>query len=282
MGEYFRPKNIESLLVALPQREWTFLAGGTDYFPSIVGRTDRSDLMDVTALSELSGVTEDTNNWRIGAISTWSQILKSDLPPLFDGLKAAAREIGGVQIQNSATIGGNICNASPAADGVVALLALDAKVEILSDAEKRLLPLNEFVLGNRKIALKTGEIVSAIIVPKPLHQNAIGSFYKLGARRYLVISMVMVSGVLILDADKKISGARIVVGACSEVAERLIDLERALEGQELSEKLPLMAKEHHFLKLNPIDDARASKVYRLRTAKTLVTQMLADWGQGHG
>lgn len=282
MGDYFRPKNMTSLLAALPQKEWVFLAGGTDYFPSIVGKVDPSDILDITALSELRGITENSDHWRIGALNTWSQLLKSDLPPLFDGLKAAAREVGGPQIQNSGTIGGNICNASPAADGAVVLMAMNAEIEILNSTEKRVLPINEFVLGNRKTALKEGEIVSAIIIPKPLNATAKGSFYKLGARRYLVISMVMVSGVLVQDENKIISEIRIVVGACSAVAQRLVGLETKLMGRTLPADLSDVLEDSHFANLDPIDDVRASKQYRMSAAKTLVTQLLKDWGQGHG
>jgi CO/xanthine dehydrogenase FAD-binding subunit len=94
------------------------LAGGTDFYPARVGRAIDEDILDITAIGELRGIAEDADGWRIGATTTWSELIETRLPPLFDGLKLAAREVGGRQIQNAGTIAGNLCNASPAADGV--------------------------------------------------------------------------------------------------------------------------------------------------------------------
>ena len=129
MGEYLRPRRLEEALLALA-RPHTVLAGGTDFYPARVGRAIDEDILDIGAISALRGISSDATGWRLGATTTWSELLEADLPPLFDGLKQAAREVGGRQIQNAGTLAGNLCNASPAADGVPCLLALDAEIEI--------------------------------------------------------------------------------------------------------------------------------------------------------
>ena len=165
-----------------------------------------------------------------GARTTWSEVLAAPLPRGFDGLKAAAREVGSVQIQNAATIAGNLCNASPAADGVAALLALDAELVLTSRDASRTLPLSEFILGNRKTARRPDELLTSIRVPRRV-EHAVSTFLKLGARRYLVISIVMVAANLVVDRAGSIREALICVGSCSAAALRLSGLERALVGR---------------------------------------------------
>ena len=158
MGEYFRPDGLSEALAAL-RRPHTVLAGGTDFYPSRVGRAIDEDVLDITAIGALCGISAGAAGWRLGATTTWSELLAADLPPLFDGLKQAAREVGGRQIQNAGTLAGNLCNASPAADGVPPLLALDAEVELASPAGTRRLPLASFLTGNRCTALEPGELM---------------------------------------------------------------------------------------------------------------------------
>src|SRR5436190_3828987 len=151
MAVYLRPHHLEEALAALA-RPHTVLAGGTDFYPARVGRTTDEDVLDIGGIAALRGITAGGQGWRIGATTTWSELIEADLPPLFDGLKQAAREVGGRQIQNAGTLAGNICNASPAADGVPGLLALDAEVEIAAAASRRL-PLRQFITGVRCTAL---------------------------------------------------------------------------------------------------------------------------------
>ena len=112
------------------------------------------------------------------------------MPPAFAGYQAAAREIGGRQVQNRGTLVGNICTASPAGDGIPCLLTLDAEIELASLAGSRSVPIGDFVDGYRHTLRRPDEIVTAILIPKP-KEGARGRFMKLGARRYLVISIVM-------------------------------------------------------------------------------------------
>src|SRR5579883_788308 len=243
MALYLRPTELGSALAALAENRLTVLAGGTDFYPARVGRAIADDILDVTALSELRGIGEAEDHFRIGATTTWSEIIAAPLPAWFDGLKLAAREVGGVQIQNAGTVAGNLCNASPAADGIPALLALDAAVELTAKGARRVLPLTEFVLGNRRTARRPDELMTAVLVPKPRHPARAG-FAKLGARKYLVISIVMGSAVLEIDSGR-VAAARIAVGACSPAAQRLPALESALVGRVAAAGLGgIVAAEH--------------------------------------
>ena len=194
---YERPKSLDAALGILAGDDWTVLAGGTDVYPVATdafawGRPAPTRILDISAIDGLSGIQEQDDRFRIGSRVTWTELVERDLPRYFDGLKQAGREVGGVQIQNRGTLVGNICNASPAADGVPPLIAMDADVEIASATGTRTLPVSDFLQGNRRTALGESELVTAILVPK--HGAAARStFLKLGARRYLVISIAMVA-----------------------------------------------------------------------------------------
>jgi CO/xanthine dehydrogenase FAD-binding subunit len=270
---YLRPTRADEALQHLASGSFTILAGGTDHYAARVGKPLVEPILDITKIGELRGIGESPDHWRIGAAATWTDVLEADLPPQFDGLKLAAREIGGVQIQNAATLAGNLCNASPAADGVPALLALDARVELSSARGVRELAIDAFILGPRKTARRQDELLTAILIPKARYV-ARSHFLKLGARKYLVISIAMASVVLEHEAGI-VRGARIAVGSCSPVALRLPTLEEALLGQRVDARLANIAKAGHLSVLSPIDDVRASAGYRLDSALTVVKRTLA-------
>jgi CO/xanthine dehydrogenase FAD-binding subunit len=269
MSAYARPTRRQDALAARALGGFSVLAGGTDHYPARVGRAPQEDILDLTAVRELRGIAGRRDHWRIGATTTWSEVIEAKLPPLFDCLKLAAREVGGRQIQNAGTVAGNLCNASPAADGVPPLLALDAAVELASARGRRTLPLVQFITGPRKTALAADEIVAAVLVPKPKHE-ARSHFLKLGARKYLVISIAMAAAVIERD-DGIVRAARIAVGACSPVAQRLPALEAALAGKRLD---PGLVRPEHLAPLSPIDDVRGSPGYRNASALVLVQRLL--------
>ncbi|HFC05115.1 MAG TPA: xanthine dehydrogenase family protein subunit M [Rhizobiales bacterium] len=273
--QYERPGEIEQALALLAQGNWTVLAGGTDFFPTLKDRPPQGKILDVSALSGLRSITQQDDCWRIGALATWSDLIAADLPPAFDGLKLAAREIGSVQIQNRATLAGNICNASPAADGVPPLLTLDAEVEIISEQGTRKLPLSGFVQGNRQTDLKPEEMVSAIVIPATSAKGT-SAFLKLGARKYLVISIAMVAVRLATDNNKTITDAAISIGSCSAVASRLTGLEQQLSGRKITDDLAGLVQVSHLAGLTPLNDARATATYRLEAGRELVQRAITD------
>jgi CO/xanthine dehydrogenase FAD-binding subunit len=274
MGIYLRPTDLADAVAALAERPLTVLAGGTDVYPAHVGRPFDDDILDITALAELRGVRDAGDHIRIGATTTWSDILAAELPAWFAGVKLAAREVGGVQIQNAGTIAGNLCNASPAADGIPPLLALDATVELAARRGQRFVKLADFIAGNRRTTRRGDELMTAVLVPKPRHPARAG-FAKLGARRYLVISIVMAAAVLEEDRGR-VAAARIAVGACSPVARRLPVLEAALMGQPCRRGLGLRVTDAHLAPLAPIDDVRGTAAYRRDVARTLIARLLDD------
>lgn len=234
-------------------------------------------VLDVTRLPGFRGITRQDDGWRIGAATRWTDIIRADLPPAFDGLKAAAREVGSVQIQNAGTVAGNLCNASPAADGVPPLLTLDARVEMVSKAGTRVVPLGQFLLGVRKTALRADELVSAVILPET-PQGARSAFLKLGARKYLVISIAMVAGLITLR-EGRISEARLAVGSCSPVAQRLPALESALRGCTVAQAFEAVTSDH-LTGLAPISDARASAAYRLEAVTEACRRVILAASEG--
>lgn len=273
MAEYLRPQRLEEAVGALATGGYTVLAGGTDFYPARVGRHIGEPVLDITALPDLRGIVVGETGFRIGALTTWSDVIRAPLPPMFDGLKLAAREVGGVQIQNAGTLCGNLCNASPAADGVPPLLTLNAEVELHSQTGHRRLPLEDFILGNRSTARRPDELVTALYLPKPMGR-ACSDFVKLGARKYLVISIVMVGSLLELDDDGRIAAARIAVGSCSAAACRLPSLEQALQGQTLDSALLKRVTADYLTSLSPIDDVRGTADYRLEAAAELIRRSL--------
>src|SRR5580658_1991718 len=177
---YARPSDLEDALGLLAEGGARVIAGATDIYPGAGERPLQGDYVDVSKISALRGVTFHSAGVRIGATTTWTDIVRADLPPAFDALKVAARDIGAVQIQNRGTIAGNLCNASPAADGAPPLLVLDAEVELASTRGARRLPLTDFIIGNRRTALEADEVLTAVVLPAP-SAIARSTFLKLGA-----------------------------------------------------------------------------------------------------
>jgi CO/xanthine dehydrogenase FAD-binding subunit len=271
---YLRPARLEDALEVLAAEPRLVLAGGTDVYPAFTSRPIDRPVLDITGLAGLRGIAEAGGGWRIGALTTWTDVAEAPLPALFDGLRAAARTIGGRQIQNTGTIAGNVVNASPAADGMPNLLALDATVELASARGTREVPLAAFVTGYRATDLRPDELVVALRVPRPGPGTARSSFLKLGSRRYLVISIVAVAAVVVVD-DGVIADARVAVGACSPVATRLPSLEAELAGRPVASDLGALVRGEHVAGLAPIDDVRGSAAYRSDAVVTLVRRALA-------
>jgi len=275
LHRFERPQSIAEAARLLASGSWAVLAGGTDLYPAHVGRRIDAPLLDITAIAGLRGIRGDDRGWTIGATTTWSDVVRAELPPLFDALKAAAREVGGVQIQNAGTVAGNLCNASPAADGTPVLLALGARVVLHSARGERELPLDEFVLGSRRTARGADELVVAVRIPART-PRARSAFAKLGGRRYLTISISTVAVVVDVDASGEIVEAGVAVGSCSAVAQRLAALEARLIGVAADADLAGVLVPADLAPLTPIDDLRGSAAYRRDATATLVRRALRE------
>lgn len=272
---FLQPTSLQAAIDLLTAQGGKILAGGTDFFPALGQTAITVPVIDISRLSELRTITVEGDTIRLGAGVTWSEIVAAPLPTAFDALKAAAREIGSVQIQNRGTIGGNLVNASPAADSVPPLLTLDARIELASPRGTREMPLDQFIRGNRQTQLARDEIVTAVLVPSRLG-NLATHFSKLGARRYLVISIAMIAVALKRAGDGGITDARVAIGSCSAVAMRLPALEAALIGCRSELDIAPRVTAAHLAQLTPIDDARATASYRRDAALILVRRAIQE------
>jgi CO/xanthine dehydrogenase FAD-binding subunit len=270
---YLKPKTLDEAVSLLASTGGQILAGGTDFYPALGDRCPEGRVVDITLLREIRGVSFEPDWIRIGGLTTWTEIIRTPLPRSLDALKAAAREVGSVQIQNRGTVAGNLCNASPAADGIPPLLVLDAEVELVSGLGRRRMPLVQFIMGNRKTLRRPEEILAAVLVPRRV-EHAASAFLKLGARRYLVISISMVAAAVQADESGRVTEAHVVVGSCSATAQRLTELERDLVDRPAGAGIGAFVKTEHLAPLSPIDDVRATGEYRRDASLTLVRRAL--------
>ncbi len=275
MNSTLRPATLDAALEALATPSALpvcVLAGGTDHFPLRATQTRAEYVIDISGMPGLREIGRVGASWSIPCLATWSDVMAAALPAQFDGLKQAARQVGGVQIQNAGTLIGNLCNASPAADGIPCLLALDASVELASLHGTRVVPLGDFILGPRQTCRRPDELAVRLLVPDA---GGVATFEKLGARAYLVISIAMVAAWARLEAGR-IVAARVAVGACGPRAVVLPELAGSLIGQEPGSAIidpALLAA------LTPIDDMRAPADYRRKAALELVRRAVAELGR---
>lgn len=271
MYDYASPATLTEAL-ALRRAGARVLAGGTDIYPGS-GTTLTGSMLDITRLAGLQGFAMKGGALRIGACTTWAAIAEADLPPALAALQQAALQIGGRQIQNAGTIGGNLCNASPAADGVPPLLVLGAEVELASPRGAKRMALEAFITGPRQTALARDEILIAVWVPASALQGR-STFLKLGARAYLVISIAMVAVRLVLDQNR-VAQAMLAVGSCSGVARRLPNVEAGLINAPVGAAVSMIRDGDVAAALAPIDDVRATALYRAEAAAELLRRAVA-------
>lgn len=265
--------------VALAQRfgaSGRFLAGGTDLIIQISRkRVSVQHLIDLTGLLELAGIEEETDGIRIGALTTHKAI---EGHPLFQdalvALPEAARVVGGHQVRNVGTIGGNIANASPAADVLAPLLALDAELTLVSPTEKRRLAIGDFLTGPGRTARRDDELLRDVHIRR-LPPRSATAFLKAGRRKAMEISIVCVAARVTLDGTGRCTGARLVLGAVGATALRPRAAEQALEGAMPNDDLLRDAGRIAAQACTPIDDVRASARYRRLLVEALVPRALA-------
>jgi len=250
------------------------IAGGTDLILRMRDRVlSPSLLIDLRALS-LGNIVLGVDELCIGTSVSLSQVLENtDTQSLFPALVAACREFAGPPIRNRATLGGNIVNASPAADLVPPLGAYDAKVVLRSASGERVLPLLEFFAGPGQSVIEPDEILTEIRLPLMPTLSA-AKFIKLGQRRSMAISQVNVTTRLSINEESVISEARIVLGAVAPVPMRALAAEQVISGNALSDELLRAAAQKAAEEIMPISDVRASRSYRVEMTEVLVRRAL--------
>ncbi|MDP2739249.1 MAG: FAD binding domain-containing protein [Pseudorhodobacter sp.] len=274
MTLYQRPQTLPEALALLAGSPRQVLAGGTDIYPALAGAELRGPVLDLTGVAGLRGIVAGPDGLRIGACTTWAEVAAAALPPALAAVQQAAVQIGGRQIQNAGTIGGNLCHASPAADGVPPLLVLGAEVELASPRGLRRLVLADFITGPRRTARAADEVLVAVLIPQAALAGQ-SRFLKLGARAWLVISIAMVA-VRIVAAQGRVAEAALAVGACSAVARRLPGVEAHLIGAPLADAAGLISDAAVAAALDPLDDLRGTATYRATAAAELLRRAVAD------
>ena len=275
--KFIKPKDIENLVQALDENNSNryYLAGGTDINVQIKnGQIKDAEIIYINHLTELNGLTETDDSIRIGATTTFFDILKSNLIkkhlPFFQkSLEAFASPL----LQTSATIGGNIANGSPTADVLPLLLVTKAKIELTSKSGIRQIPIDTFFTGYKKNVMHPNEIISNIIISKKA-ENGYQSFYeKVGARKTLTIAKIALAG-LKKESAGKITEIILAVGSLNEYPRRLYKIEEYVSGKKLTEINFGIVDDYLQQEITPISDLRSDKEYRYHVCVNLIRSFL--------
>jgi CO/xanthine dehydrogenase FAD-binding subunit len=274
------PRSLDEALDILHQNRngLRIIAGGSDVIVQLRdGVLKANELLSILSIKELRFVRKEDDRIRIGALATYSDIVHSQLTrdhawPLVE----AARQIGAIQLQNTATIGGNLGNASPAADSLPPLYALDAVVVTRSKTEKREIPIEHFFLTYRKTALKPDELIEQVYFNALSAQDR-GAYLKLGLREANAISIVDVATVLRSGGrNETFADARVALGAVAPNIRRARECEQALTNKPLNHEILKTAASLAANDANPIDDIRGSARYRKEMVSSLVYEALTQ------
>ncbi|MBV8900963.1 MAG: xanthine dehydrogenase molybdopterin binding subunit [Verrucomicrobia bacterium] len=279
---FYRPASLPELFGLLAEHPHArILAGATELGLRLTKYYERFPvLISVEGIPALREASEDERCWKLGAALTLTEIGEY-LAGRFGAFEEMLDQFGSRQIRNRATLGGNLCTASPIGDCAPVLLAVDAAVLLASGAGERLLPLREFFLGYRRNALRPGEVLRQVIIPKGLMQGddchrQITRFYKVARRREMAISTVAAGFTLVLGPEGRIEAARVAYGGVAPLPRRAEEVERVLAGKTFSTDLeaeirPWLAKAYQ-----PISDVRGSAGYRAALVLELFGRFLAD------
>jgi CO/xanthine dehydrogenase FAD-binding subunit len=254
---------------------WKPFAGGTDLMVLLeAGRLSHRSYVNIWGLAELRGIEANETHVTLGALTTYTEVqadpvLRSEFPMLCQ----AASETGGLAIQNRGTLGGNIVNASPAADSPPALLAYDAEIELVSSGGSRWLPYRDFHTGYKQMNIEHDELLSRIRLPR----NTAGAthyYRKVGTRKAQAISKVCFAAVGKIEAGR-IAETRIVFGSVAPIVVRCVQTENILRGKEPDAETIDSACSTLVQEISPIDDIRSTANYRLQVSKNLLTDFLS-------
>jgi CO/xanthine dehydrogenase FAD-binding subunit len=276
--EYLRPETVDAAVAALVDGEARALVGGTDLVPQIrEGRRHASRIVDLKHIGELTAITvRPDGGVTIGAAATATAVSQHGaIASAYPAIAQSARLIGGVQVQNRASLGGNICNAAPSADAVPALLALAASAVIAGRNGRREVALAELLRGPGRTTLKPGELLVAIILPPPTPRSA-AAYLRFTPRREMDIAIAGAAAWIALDRDGAIAAARIVLASVAPTAIRAPTAEARLIGERPTAALMAEAGRLAAENARPISDTRGSADYRRTLVSVLTARALAD------
>ena len=258
---------------------WQPFAGGTDLMVLFeAGKLSHKRFLSLSKLADLRGIEVTADAVILGALTTYTEIQRHPvLQAEFPLLCAAARETGSVATQNRGTLGGNIVNASPAADSPPALLVYDAEIELISTRDVRWLPYHGFHTGYKKMQLAHDELLRAIRLPR--RATAWKQYYrKVGTRKAQAISKVCFAGAARMEAGT-IRDVRIALGSIAPIVLRAVKTENVLRGAKLKPKIIATASETLAREISPIDDIRSTARYRLRVTQNVLEEFLWQLGR---
>ena len=277
--EIIEPRTVGEAVAALAGNRGAMpLAGATDLIPAIRrGLAKPRVLVNLKRVPQLAGIRRTRGGVSIGALTTIADVLKD--PILMAGwplLAETAREFGSPQIRSMATIGGNLCNATPSADFPLPLLVMEARLRIAGPEGERELPLSEFFVDANKTALAAAEIVTAVMAPKlPARTGA--AFVRLGVRKAMDLPTAAVAAAVTLMPDRRrCKSARVALGAVAPAPFRARAAERVMAGNALTPELIEEAAATAAGEAKPISDLRASADYRREMTQVLVRRALAE------
>jgi CO/xanthine dehydrogenase FAD-binding subunit len=274
--EMVRAHSLDEALQRLTNEpgSWTPFAGGTDLMVLLEsGKLKDKRYLDLWSIAELRGIREDASTLTIGALTTYTDLLESAVVRAeFPLICEAARETGAIAIQNRGTVGGNIANASPAADLPPALLVHDATLEIRSARGRRLVPYVEFHKGYKVMDLALDELITAIALPRGRSRWR-QSYRKVGTRRAQAISKVCFAAAADVS-DRVVRDIRIALGSVAPTVVRCLKTEETLRGHKLTPEVISAAKMQLDREISPIDDMRSNERYRRLVAANLLEQFL--------
>jgi CO/xanthine dehydrogenase FAD-binding subunit len=258
---------------------WRPFAGGTDLMVLLeAGKLEHRKFFSIRGLAELRGVTEAEDYVRVGALTTYTEVRRHELlGRLFPMLGQAARETGGIAIQNRGTVGGNIANASPAADTPPALLAYGAEVELVSATGTRVVPYAEFHTGYKQTVMRPDELIAGVRLPRP-GAGARHFYRKVGTRRAQAISKVCFAALAEVGEGGALEEVRIALGSVAPTVVRCRETEAVLRGRVPDGELSKEGADALARDVAPIDDVRSTARYRLRVAQNLLAEFLSGAG----
>jgi len=252
------------------------IAGGTDLMVLMnAHQLEAPEFLDIWKVDELRGVTEEENALRIGALTTYTQLIRSKAVQRFvPSLVSSSRTIGAVQIQNRGTLGGNIVNASPAGDTLPVLAAYDAELEVGSARGIRTVRFNEFYTGYRATVLEPDELLISVRIPK-LREDERDFFCKVGTRRAQAISKTVLA-TRVRMTGKVLEKISIGVGSVAPTVVRVTQAERLLNGSTVSPKVIEEARQMIALEISPITDLRSTEHYRRTVTSNVLARLLNE------
>jgi CO/xanthine dehydrogenase FAD-binding subunit len=253
---------------------WQPFAGGTDLMVLFeAGRLAHRRFLNIRNLRELRGIEVTEEHVTLGALTTYTDVRRSEvLQTEFPMLCRAAMETGGLAIQNRGTLGGNVINASPAADSPPALLVYDAELELLSSAGSRWVSYQGFHTGYKQILMRPEELLGRIRLPRRAG-NLRHYYRKVGTRKAQAISKICFAGAARTDGGR-IEEIRIALGSVAPTVVRAVKTEEVLQGQQLDASVVKAAREALAQEIVPIDDIRSTARYRLRVAANVLEDFL--------